>query len=94
MPVSFEILPAKASTTKRGRRLVYLDQNVLSDLARHRLGRVKASPRTEALEEFEDALKVSVLERGASVPEGNIMTLKLYLCISNCSSHFLNRSAS
>lgn len=60
----FEILPTKASGPWRRRRLVYLDQNVLSALARYRISPQRKSLQTNAYAELDCALRVSVLERG------------------------------
>ena len=58
----FEVLPKKASIGGRGRSIVYLDQNVVSEIARLRLGRLKENERTAALRDLSNALRKACLE--------------------------------
>jgi hypothetical protein len=61
--MSFNPLPTKASVSGRGRRVVYLDQNVVSELARLRLGRARDGERTTALRALLDALREATFEK-------------------------------
>lgn len=61
--MKFNTLPTKASPAGRGRRVVYLDQNVVSDLARLRLGRMPNEKRTVALRVLLDALREATFEK-------------------------------
>lgn len=57
------ILPTKATRSGRGRRIVYLDQNIVTELAKLRLGRLRDGERTDALRELAGALRHACLER-------------------------------
>jgi hypothetical protein len=59
----FRVLPVKASESGTGRRIVYLDQNVVSDLAKVRLGRMADGDRKAALEELAAALRDAIFAR-------------------------------
>lgn len=61
--LTYPILPQKVTQGAQGRRLVYLDQNVVSDLAKRRLGRVPEGPRKQALTSLAEALRVAVQEK-------------------------------
>ena len=61
--LTYPILPQKVSQGAQGRRLVYLDQNVVSDLAKLRLGRMPDGPRKLALTNLAEALRVAVQEK-------------------------------
>lgn len=58
----FNSLPTKASVSGHGRCVIYLDQNVVSELARLRLGRLDLNDRTVALQELLDVLRSAVFE--------------------------------
>jgi hypothetical protein len=60
---AFSVLPLKASVIGNGRRIVYLDQNVVSDLAKLRLGRIGDGECGAALREIADALQESVFRK-------------------------------
>lgn len=55
--------PSTAVVTGYGRRLVYLDQNVLSELAKLRLGRPVDERRRGAIAGLDEALQAAVFER-------------------------------
>jgi hypothetical protein len=58
-----QVLPAKPGVAGPGRRIVYLDQMVVSDMAKVRLGRRMDVARASALKELSDALHVAVGEK-------------------------------
>lgn len=59
----FDLLPTKASVSGRGRLVVYLDQNVVSELARLRLGRLRDGDRVTALRGLLDALREAIFQK-------------------------------
>lgn len=61
--MTFDLLPAKASATGIGRRVVYLDQNVLTELTKLRLGRLREGARKPALTTLAASLRSAVFER-------------------------------
>ena len=61
--MTLSVLPPKATATGTGRRVIYLDQNVLTELTKLRLGRLNDGPRTDALRLLAESLREAVFKR-------------------------------
>ena len=58
-----DVLPEKATARREGRRLVYLDQSVLSNVARRRLGRDLGTVGADPLRALCSSLRAAIFDR-------------------------------